>query len=368
MKVAFVTHRLHLFSVVYSNIKFARRLIDEGHQVDFVGIEDIADEDRNSFPAGVRCFGLGAYRVRKGPFAFRRYAMEHRPDAIVTSGHLQCLIVAIAVRLLDYRPLLVLKTHISTPELLKRQRTFFDRFVLVKALRYVAPSDARFLAVSQTGAMELRTELGLSADRVQALLDPVLPLSVRDGAPADHKWLDDPSVRVALFVGRYHEQKDVPMLLDAFAIVARQDARWRLLMYGKGEEEAVIRAKVTALGLDERVAVRGYVDPLLAYRKADVFVVSSTYEGLCNVIVEALNEGCRVISTDCPVGPREVLEDGKHGQLVPVGDAAALAEAILNSPFLAYDVNAAKSRAQDFHLNSVWPIFAKLIGIHNTSA
>jgi glycosyltransferase involved in cell wall biosynthesis len=170
-------------------------------------------------------------------------------------------------------------------------------------------------------------------------------------------------VRVALFVGRYHEQKDIPTLLDAFARVARRDDRWRLLMYGKGDQEPIIRARVSALGLDLRVAVRGYVDPLLAYRNADVFVVSSTYEGLCNVIIEAMNEGCRVISTDCPVGPREVLEDGKHGQLVPVGDAEALAEAIMIAPLLQYDASAAKLRAQHFHLNAVWPVFANLIGI-----
>jgi glycosyltransferase involved in cell wall biosynthesis len=349
--------------VTYGNIKFAQRLIDEGHEVDFIGIEDIDEEARAAFPKEVRCFGLGAYRVRQGPLAFLRYAIKHRPDAIVASSHLQCLIVALAVRLLDYHPRLILRIHVSTPELLKRQDTFFDRFVLMKALRYVPPSSTIFAAVSEAGSRELQEELGLAPGRVRAILDPVLPLAFRDGAHADHEWLDDPSVRVALFVGRYHEQKDIPTLLEAFAKVARRDCRWRLLMYGKGEEETMIRAKVSALNLNHKVAVQGYVDPLLAYRKADVFVVSSTYEGLCNVIIEAMNEGCRVISTDCPVGPREVLEGGKHGQLVPVGDAAALAEAIIAAPLLKHDARAAKVRAQSFHLNAVWPVFAKLIGI-----
>jgi glycosyltransferase involved in cell wall biosynthesis len=363
LRVSFVTLSVSLGSIVYSNIKFAQRLIDEGHEVDFVGIEDVVEEHRESFPPEVRCFALGAYRVRHGPGAFLRYAAERRPDAIVASSHLQCLIVALAVRMLNYKPRLVLKTHISTSELLKRQQTFFDRFLLMRALRTISPRQASFAAVSEAGARELQKELGVEPRRVHALLDPVLPLAVRDGAPADHPWLEDPTVKVALFVGRYHEQKDIPTLLSAFTLVVGRDPSFRLLMYGKGDEETAIRAKVAALDLGNEVAICGYVDPLLAYRKADVFVVSSTYEGLCNVIIEAMSEGCRVVSTDCPVGPREVLEDGKHGQLVPVGDPNALAGAILRSPFIPYDHEAAKRRAQDFHLDAVWPVFADLIGI-----
>lgn len=362
-RIAFVTLSVSLGSILYSNIKFAQRLIDEGHEVDFVGIEDVADKDRLAFPPEVRCFALAAHRVRQGPFAFRRYALKRRPDTIIASSHLQCLIVALAVRMLDYRPRLVLKAHISTPELLKRQQSFFDRFLLMPALRLVAPQRTMFAAVSEAGARELQTSLGLKSDSVQALWDPVLPLAVRDGVPADHPWLDDPAVKVALFVGRYHEQKDIPTLLNAFSRVAARDPTYRLLMYGKGEEELAVRARVEELGLENRVAICGYADPLSAYRKANVFVVSSSYEGLCNVIIEALAEGCRVVSTDCPVGPREVLEDGKHGQLVPVGDAQAMADAILRAASLPHDPDAAIRRAQDFHIDRIWPRFAKLAGL-----
>lgn len=364
-RIAFVTLSVSLGSILYSNIKFAQRLIDEGHEVDFVGIEDVVDEHRAAFPQEVQCFALGAYRVRQGPAAFRRYAMERRPDAIVVSGHLQSLIVAAAARFLDYRPRLLLKTHVSTRAILGSQRTFFDRHLLKHALRIVAPPFAQFLAVSEAGRRELAEEVRVPLSRTTTLYDPVFPTGVREAPVADHPWLDheDGCDFLVLFVGRYAFEKDLPLLIEAFATVAKARPGARLLMYGRGECEQQARDAVAAHGLADKVAVRGYVDPLLAYRKADVFVVSSTYEGLCNVIIEAMNEGCRVVSTDCPVGPREVLEDGRHGQLVPVGDAGALAEAILRSPELPYDADAAKRRAQDFHLDAVWPVFADLIGL-----
>jgi glycosyltransferase involved in cell wall biosynthesis len=362
-RVAFVTLSVGLGSIIYSNIKFARRLLALGHEVDFVGIEEVVEEDKQYIPRETQCFSLNVKRVRSGPLAFFKYAASRRPDAIFVSGHLTCLVCAVAVKLLPYKPSFVAKVHVSTKSLLSKQKTFFDRNLLVLMLRAVAPRQTRFVAVSSDGSREFERSLLLKRNSVTTLYDPVFPKLQSEAPPAEHEWLTRKPGLLALFVGRYEMEKDIPTLLKAMVIARKANPEIRLLMFGRGEGEQDVREMVSKLALDDCVSVNGYVDPENAYRNADVLVVSSIYEGLCNVIIEALAEGCRVVSTDCPVGPREVLEDGRHGQLVPVGDAEALAEAILRAPSLPFNKEAAARRAMDFHLDSVWPTFAELAGL-----
>ena len=125
----------------------------------------------------------------------------------------------------------------------------------------------------------------------------------------------------------FKHQKNHALLLRAFALLERPDAR--LMLLGNGELEPDLRRLAAELGIADRVIFAGFhPDPTPFYRTADLFVLSSDYEGFGNVIVEALACGTPVVSTDCPSGPAEILADGEFGALVPVGDAQALARAI----------------------------------------
>jgi glycosyltransferase involved in cell wall biosynthesis len=150
-----------------------------------------------------------------------------------------------------------------------------------------------------------------------------------------------------LAVGNLKLQKNHALLLRAFATLPRRDAR--LMLLGRGPEEANLRALATALGIADKVIFAGFHrDPAPFYATADLFVLSSDHEGFGNVIVEALSFGLRVVSTDCPAGPAEILQGGRYGRLVPVGDAPALAQAMdeaLNAPV---DRAALIRRAADF--------------------
>jgi glycosyltransferase involved in cell wall biosynthesis len=102
------------------------------------------------------------------------------------------------------------------------------------------------------------------------------------------------------------------------------------MILGDGEDRPELQTLVQELGLEEAVALPGFVDnPYKFMKRADVFVLSSKWEGLPTVLIEALACGCPVVSTDCPSGPAEILEGGRWGPLVPVGDAGSLAKAIL---------------------------------------
>jgi len=132
-------------------------------------------------------------------------------------------------------------------------------------------------------------------------------------------------------VGRLTEQKDFSTLLQAFAQV-RAQRQARLLLLGEGEMRDELTALGLALGIAKDLSLHGFTNNPFAYMaRAAVFVLSSAYEGLPGVLIQALACGCPVVSTDCPSGPSEILENGQYGRLVPVGDPAAMAQAILST-------------------------------------
>ena len=149
-------------------------------------------------------------------------------------------------------------------------------------------------------------------------------------------------------VGRLSEQKDFTTLLNAFAII-RKKSECRLIILGEGEQRKQLEALVDHLQLNDDVQMPGFVKNPYAYMvQADVFVLSSAWEGLVTVLIEALACGTPVVSTDCPSGSSEILEAGKYGRLVPVGDAQALAEAVITTMGENVDPNRLIARANDF--------------------
>ncbi len=160
----------------------------------------------------------------------------------------------------------------------------------------------------------------------EALAPPATP-STPSTPP--HPWLADRSLRVVLGVSRLSAEKDIPTLLHAFQALHVQRPQTRLLLAGDGPERAALQGRIQALGLSDVAALVGRVQgPQAWMRQAAVFALASQYEGFGNVLVEALAQGCAVVATDCPVGPREILQGGRWGALVPVGDSAAMALAL----------------------------------------
>ena len=177
------------------------------------------------------------------------------------------------------------------------------------------------------------SNMGITADRFTVLHNPVFNndiLRLAD-APLDHPSFGDPSVPVVVAAGKLSPQKDYPTLLNAFALVRKRRAV-RLLILGDGEEHDRLKRLCHDLGIAEDVEFTGYVrNPYPFFRKADLFVMSSRYEGLPTSLIEAIACGCPAVSTDCPSGPDEILAGGQYGRLTPVGDSQALADAILET-------------------------------------
>jgi len=161
--------------------------------------------------------------------------------------------------------------------------------------------------------------------------------------------------------GRLVPQKDFATLLKAFAEVrAKLDSR--LVLLGEGEERSSLERMARQLGIGGDVWMPGYVpNPYAMMSRAAVFVLSSVWEGLPTVLIEALACGTPVVSTDCPNGPAEILENGRYGPLVPVGDHSALGRAIISSLETSTDRDKLTRRAQDFSVGRALEQYLGLI-------
>lgn len=190
----------------------------------------------------------------------------------------------------------------------------------------------RVIAVSHGVAGDLTRFIGLSASRISVIYNPVIDggFYARAEQPVSHPWFTDRRGLLLIAVARIGPQKDLPTLFRAVAQVAHdRDVRLVLLGTGRDSEITSLTDLAHRLGIADRVAFLGFVDnPLPHIRAADLLILSSRWEGLGLVLIEALALGTPVVSTRCPFGPAEILRDGELGALTPVGDAEALATAI----------------------------------------
>jgi len=191
-------------------------------------------------------------------------------------------------------------------------------------------SAARVVAVSDGVADSAAAEFGVPKKKITTIYNPVVSPDIdrmKMLAP-EHPWLSDNGPPVILACGRFKKSKDYPVLLKAFALLSAQRP-CRLLILGDGELRNPIEQLVQELNLQEKVSLPGWTDNPFAFMfRASLFALSSRNEGLPGVLIQALACGCPCVSTDCPSGAAEILQGGEIGPLVPVGDHAALADAM----------------------------------------
>lgn len=267
----------------------------------------------------VRIINLRANRIRNVIRPLVRYLRREGPRALQVSMWPLTIAAIIAVRLASTGTRLITTDHIT----LSRQYGFssLQLATLTSSLRFFYPLADHRTAVSKGSARELARLSGVSVETIYNPIAPVQPMSDVIAAWPHGK-------RRLLSVGTLKNQKNQLLLLNALSRVA-QSVDAALVILGEGDRRGMLERRVIELGLQDLVSLPGYVaDPSSYYGSAELFVLSSDYEGFGNVIVEALSAGLAVVSTDCPDGPAEILDGGRYGALVPPGDSLALAIAI----------------------------------------
>ena len=281
-----------------------------------------------------------------------RYLQQDQPDVVLSAKTYPNIAVLWARRLSRVPTRVTVSEHTTlSQEILQHTREGDWTWRLLPAIvRRVYPWADATVAVSNGVADDFAKTTGLPRERIVTVYNPVVTADLRTQAlsPLDHPWFTPGSPPIVLAVGRLEAQKDFLTLLKAFARVRAQRVA-RLLILGEGAQRAAIEALVKTLNLAADVALPGFVANPGAYMaRAAVFVLSSIFEGLANVVIEAMACGCPVVSTDCPSGPAEILADGDYGSLVPVGADAALAKAILATIAATPDRERLRTRADLF--------------------
>ncbi len=288
--------------------------------------------------------------------ALADYLVRERPDALLSAlsySNLTALWarhragVPVRVAISEHNTLSVRSAH-------ARARRW--RVLPVVEARWYPRADA-ILAVSQGVADDLARAAGLPRERIAVTYNPVVTDALVAAArePVAHAWLSPGEPPVVLGVGKLKAQKGFDVLLRAFARVRAERAA-RLVILGEGPQRRALERLARELGIASDVALPGFVaNPFAWMAKSAVFALSSLWEGLPSVLIEALACGCAVVSTDCPSGPAEILEAGRLGPLVPVGDAAALGAAIARALDAPSDPSARRARARDFAVDRVAP-------------
>jgi glycosyltransferase involved in cell wall biosynthesis len=208
------------------------------------------------------------------------------------------------------------------------------------------------IAVSRGVADDIVGLTQMPRERITTIYNPIVipDLRAKERAPVPHPWLMTREVPVVLGVGKLKIQKDFPTLIRAFARL-RAERPAKLVILGDGPQRGNLEGLVHELGLDADVALPGYVEnPYAWMARASVFVLSSAWEGLPGVLIEAMACGCPVVSTDCASGPSEILGKGVYGPLTPVRDDRALAQSIASVLDYPPDPERLRARASEFSL------------------
>ena len=195
------------------------------------------------------------------------------------------------------------------------------------------PKADAIVAVSRSVSDDFKSYTNINHPSIEVIFNPIINERIiqRANEPNNHPWFNPKTVPVIIAIGRLSEQKNFSLLLQSFAKVL-ESTKARLIIFGEGPLRSDLENLVKELNLQDAVLLPGVVaNPYNYLNNADLFVLSSNYEGLPNALVEALACGCPVVSTDCQSGPREILDDGKYGILVEPSDVNGLARAILQS-------------------------------------
>jgi glycosyltransferase involved in cell wall biosynthesis len=308
-----------------SMLRLARGLAGQGRRVDVVALH--CDGPLTAMlGGGVRGVDLAGRSTTRALPQLVRYLHRERPGALISAQPHLNLAAVVAARLAGGAGTAVILTEHAPPSL---ERAFYGgwRYCALRLLApYLYPAADRVVGVSRGICEELQALLPGTA--IDLVYNPVVPDDVAELArqPAPHPWLGDGGAPVVMGVGRLAPEKDFPSLVRAVARIA-PIRPIRLMILGEGPDRPQIADAAGELGL--QLSMPGRVDNVFAYlSRASVFVLSSLFEGFGNVAVEALACGTPVVATDCPVGPREILEGGRFGRLVPPGDISAMALAI----------------------------------------
>lgn len=276
-------------------------------------------------PDNVRIIDLNSKSVSFSLPRLVSYLKMHQPSALLSAlDHAN--VVAILAKSLSKMPVKIIASVHTTITMSVKNSSYWRGKLLPMFVKLCYPKADAIVVVSKKAAEDLLSVVKLKESQLKVIYNPVIDEDIfkLSEEPVEHPWFKEEHIPVILGVGRLGREKDFSTLIKAFKIV-RETIPSRLMILGEGEERPNLEALIRKLDLQEWVKMPGFVEnPYKYMKKASLFVLSSRWEGLSLVLIEAIALGVPVVSTNCPSGPSEILQ-GHEDLLVPVGDEQALA-------------------------------------------
>jgi len=352
-------------------IHLANGFVERGYNVDLV-LANANGELLNRVDSDVDLIDLSSPQVPGIGVAasipgLAQYLRQKEPDSLFTAGNHVNIPAIIAHQISNSDSKLVISEHNSplsggyseqdTERNMKNQLLYWSE-------KYLYPKADHIVAVSNGTANELSKVAEIPRDCIDVVYNPVITPEIMEKAKVDidHNWFNNESTPVVLSVGSLSSRKDYSTLVRSFKLIREERDDAKLVIVGRdGGKRAELDNLTQSLGLSDVIEMPGYVENPFAYMaNADVFVLSSVWEGFGNVLVEAMACGCPVVSTDCPSGPSEILSDGRYGPLTPIRDPESLKKAVLWTLENPLDKESLQNRAYDFSLDKSINYYEKI--------
>lgn len=305
-------------------------------------------------PTDVPIVDLKVRHVRYALPKLMRHLHRKRPDILFSVMGYTNVIALLAQRFTGIPTKVFASVHNTLSKSTKNRRNIRAKVILYLERR-LYPKAERVIAVSQGVKDDISDYLGIRKEKIAMIYNPIVDGTIFEltQESVNHPWFHNSEIPVIIAVGALTKQKNYLLLFRAFKLIlARHPAR--LVILGEGRQRAHLENIAKELGITDNVALLGFQgNPYKFMAKASAFVLSSSWEGLPTVLVEAMACGVPVVSTDCTSGPSEIISrPGHNGLLVPVDQPEALADAILqileNKELATRFAKAASERAEDF--------------------
>ena len=328
-RVAVFVPTMHGGGAERAMLMFCRELLRLGFRVDLLTVS-FEGPLRELIPQGISGVDLRSRKATLAVFKLVSYLRRQRPLALYSTISNANVVASLAGKLAGASTKTIVRESnapLSTP------KNTLSRWVTFKAAPYAYRLSHGVIAVSNGVAHELEMLAPHLSKKMRVIATPVISDEVlAQGAEAvDHPWFRHHDKPIILGAARLEPHKGLLSVVRAFSKV-RVDKDARLVILGEGTQQQRLELEVERLGLQEHVALLGFQkNPFAFMSKANAFVLASEFEGLPNVLIQAMAFGTPIVSTDCKSGPAEILEGGRLGTLVPVHDEDALAQGMLHA-------------------------------------
>ena len=304
-------------------------------------------------PVSIKVIDFRLNRTSKSLLKLATYLRKTKPKILLSASYHANVTALWAKLLARVETKVFISEHIALSKALEDLNPL-KRLIMRSLIKFSYPLANGIVSVSNDATDDIIKITKLSRGEVRVIYNPVVTSKLYEYSEEliDERFntIFNSGSPVILAVGRLTRQKDFQTLIKAFSLVKKK-INSKLLILGEGEERPILENLADKFNLKENIFLPGFIlNPYPLFKKANVFVLSSAWEGLPTVLIEAITLGIPVVSTNCPSGPMEILENGKYGKLVPVGDVNALAKAIVETLNNPIDPQLLKSRAKDFSL------------------